>query len=184
MATHSSVLAWRIPGTVEPGGLPSMGSQKVGRDWSDLAAAAAAYITSGYHIGPFRYRIFPSLQKILLETAALECISQVPSICTNLCNTALPLAYWKKKKWATSFCSPSLKFISTSIFMWLSLYPFSSSFCSSQENSFFFLFNVFSSQENSYLQDWYLISIKKNKSTLFLTISNLSFFLSLFFLNP
>ena len=32
MATHSSVLAWRIPGTVEPGGLPSMGSQRVGLD--------------------------------------------------------------------------------------------------------------------------------------------------------
>ena len=42
MATHSSVLAWRIPGTEEPGGLPSMGSHKVGHDWSDLAAAAAA----------------------------------------------------------------------------------------------------------------------------------------------
>ena len=41
MATHSSVLAWRIPGTGEPGGLPSMGSQGVGHDWSDLAAAAA-----------------------------------------------------------------------------------------------------------------------------------------------
>ena len=39
MATHSSVLAWRIPGTGEPGGLPSMGSHRVGHDWSDLAAA-------------------------------------------------------------------------------------------------------------------------------------------------
>ena len=42
MATHSSVLAWRIPGTGEPGGPPSMGSHRVGHDWSDLAAAAAA----------------------------------------------------------------------------------------------------------------------------------------------
>ena len=42
MATHSSVLARRIPGTGEPGGLPSMGSHRVGHDWSDLAAAAAA----------------------------------------------------------------------------------------------------------------------------------------------
>ena len=40
MATHSSVLALRIPGTGEPGGLPSMGLQRVGYDWSDLAAAA------------------------------------------------------------------------------------------------------------------------------------------------
>ena len=42
MATHSSVLAWRIPGTAEPGGLPSLGSHRVGHDWSDLAAAAAS----------------------------------------------------------------------------------------------------------------------------------------------
>ena len=42
MATHSSVLAWRIPGMVEHGGLPSMGSHRVGHDCSDLAAAAAA----------------------------------------------------------------------------------------------------------------------------------------------
>ena len=40
MATHSSVLAWRIPGTGEPGGLPSMGSHRVGHDRSALAAAA------------------------------------------------------------------------------------------------------------------------------------------------
>ena len=44
MATHSSVLAWRIPGTGEPGGLPSMGSHRVRHDWSDLAAAAAVLL--------------------------------------------------------------------------------------------------------------------------------------------
>ena len=38
MATHSSVLAWRIPGMGEPSGLPSMGSHRAGHDWSDLAA--------------------------------------------------------------------------------------------------------------------------------------------------
>ena len=42
MATLSSVLAWRIPGKGEPGGLPSMGSHRVGHDWSDLAAAVPA----------------------------------------------------------------------------------------------------------------------------------------------
>ena len=46
MATHSSVLSWRIPGTEEPSGLPSMGSHRVGHDWSDLAAAAATLIYS------------------------------------------------------------------------------------------------------------------------------------------
>ena len=42
MATHSSILAWRIPGMGEPGGLLSMGSHRVRHEWSDLAAAAAA----------------------------------------------------------------------------------------------------------------------------------------------
>ena len=40
MATHSSVLAWRIPGTGEPGGLPSMGLHRVRDDWCDWEAAA------------------------------------------------------------------------------------------------------------------------------------------------
>ena len=44
MATHSSVLAWRIPGTGEPGGLLSMGSHIVGHDWHDLAAAVAEMV--------------------------------------------------------------------------------------------------------------------------------------------
>ena len=43
MATHSSVLAWRISEMGEPGGVTSMGSHRVGHDWSDLAAAAAAF---------------------------------------------------------------------------------------------------------------------------------------------
>ena len=43
MASHSSVLAWRIPGKGEPGGLPSLGSHRVGHDWNDLAAAAAGF---------------------------------------------------------------------------------------------------------------------------------------------
>ena len=42
MATHSSVLPWRLPGMAEPGGLPSVGSHRVGYNWSDLAAAAAS----------------------------------------------------------------------------------------------------------------------------------------------
>ena len=46
MATQSSVPAWRIPGTGEPGGLPSMGSHRVGHDWSDLAAAVEGYLAA------------------------------------------------------------------------------------------------------------------------------------------
>ena len=49
MATHSSILAWRIPGTEEPGGLRSMGLQRVGHDWHDLAAATAC---TDVRVGP------------------------------------------------------------------------------------------------------------------------------------
>ena len=51
MTTHSSVLAWRIPGTVEPNGLPSMGLNRVRHDWSDLAAVAATlWVTRNIHV--------------------------------------------------------------------------------------------------------------------------------------
>ena len=51
MTTHSSVLAWRIPGTGEPNGLPSMGSHRFGHDWSDLTAAGERMGTiSGWNI--------------------------------------------------------------------------------------------------------------------------------------
>ena len=72
MATHSSVLAWRIPGMEEPGGLLSMGSHRVGHDWSDLAAAAAAacsiYIKTG------RERDQPLVLTILLAVVAFHCL--------------------------------------------------------------------------------------------------------------
>ena len=48
MATHSSILAWRISGTGEPGGLLSLGSHRVRHGWSDLAAAAAASKSFAY----------------------------------------------------------------------------------------------------------------------------------------
>ena len=64
MATHSSVLAWRIPRTGEPGGLPSIGSHRVGHDWSNLAAVAAAaisiHITKMYVCYIFAYFFYSS----------------------------------------------------------------------------------------------------------------------------
>ena len=67
-ATHSSVLAWRIPGTGEPGGLPSTGSHRVGHDWSDSAAAAVVtrwnWISSQPDAGPsFQSRKAQGLQR-------------------------------------------------------------------------------------------------------------------------
>ena len=52
MGTHSSVLAWRIPGTGERGGLPSMGSNRVGHDRSNLAAAAVASDYNNGYLSP------------------------------------------------------------------------------------------------------------------------------------
>ena len=77
MATHSSVLAWRIPGTGEPGGLPSMGSRRVGHDWSDLAAAAPSsdVLFSSYPL-PFlhieRYQVNLIIHKYLLTAGSLK----------------------------------------------------------------------------------------------------------------
>ena len=73
MATHSSVLAWRIPGTGEPGGLPSMGSHRVGHDWSDLAAATAGLMQS------FRFStltVFSSVNRLFyFFLSTLECLA-------------------------------------------------------------------------------------------------------------
>ena len=51
MATHSSILAWRTPWTEEPGGLQSMGSQRVRHDWSDLALTYWEIIQGTLHLG-------------------------------------------------------------------------------------------------------------------------------------
>ena len=66
MATHSSVLAWRIPGMAEPGGLPSLGSHRIGHDWSYLAAAAAGILRHLHSHG------YVSLSLTELRTNILE----------------------------------------------------------------------------------------------------------------
>ena len=63
MATHSSVLAWRIPGTAEPGGLPSMGSHRVRHNWSDLAAVAARLVVKTRQCHPSTSKAGPQLTK-------------------------------------------------------------------------------------------------------------------------
>ena len=72
MATHSSVLAWRIPGTGEPGGLQSMGSYRVRHNWSGLAAAAVPilppYLFSIFFGGYFHiFTLSDELQNQLVE---------------------------------------------------------------------------------------------------------------------
>ena len=94
MATHSSVPAWRIPGTGEPGGLPPMGSHRVGHNWSNLAAAAASI-----------------------------CQSQSPSVCAWVCvcvcvcvcvhTHSMPCSMWDlssaTKDWIRALCSGSVE---------------------------------------------------------------------------
>ena len=94
MATHSSILAWRIPGTGEPGELPSLGSQRVGHNWSDLAAAAAAYIW----INKITQFVFCSshlsLYFILIRTMKMNSTILISPLecapCTTLSTCSLP----------------------------------------------------------------------------------------------
>ena len=82
MATHSSVLAWWIPGTGEPGGLPSVGSHRVRHDWHDLVAAAAAVEVMKFQL------IYSNPKRWCCESAVLN----MPA---NLENSAWPQD-WKK----------------------------------------------------------------------------------------
>ena len=80
MAAHSSVLAWRIPGTGEPGGLPSMGSHRVGHDRSDLAAAAGERNDSP--AGPLTK--FAPISGPLLALFPLLFVSSSSSLCSQV----------------------------------------------------------------------------------------------------
>ena len=90
MATHSSVLAWRIPGTGEPGGLPSMGSHRVGHNWSNLAAAAAQWIYCVVLTSALSAKINKminfSKQFSYSYTYIYESESEVTQLCVTLCN--------------------------------------------------------------------------------------------------
>ena len=87
MATHSSVLAWRIPGMGEPGGLPSMGSHRARYDWSDLAAAATtAYLSLGVCTN-----IAFTLQLIQLKVIAVYKITWIGEINTKV---MIPIPKW------------------------------------------------------------------------------------------
>ena len=81
MATHSSILAWRILWTEEPGGLQSVGSHRVGHDWSDLAAEAAAmeYYQFSYLV------VSNSLPPHESQHARPPCPSPTPGVYSNSC---------------------------------------------------------------------------------------------------
>ena len=100
MATHSSVFAWRIPGKGEPGGLPAMGSHRVGHDWSDLAAAAAAaWRNVLLQMQPpgttARRSLTPSSPRLDLPQArSSESSSQSLHPCSQFCQAPDPPASW------------------------------------------------------------------------------------------
>ena len=84
MVAHSSVLAWRIPGRGEPGGLPSMGSHRVGHDCSDLAVVAAVFLSGAQS---------PLLNSLLVVRIQLLGIVELcfPSSCWLLLESVLAL---------------------------------------------------------------------------------------------
>ena len=104
MATHSSVLAWRIPGTGSLMGLPSMGLHRVGHDWSDLAAAAAAPKTKQRICKAFKIhtKLFMCALPTLCQTTETSippthqsCFHIIVGFCTNssiFSKRLLPLA--------------------------------------------------------------------------------------------
>ena len=83
MATHSSVLAWRIPGMGEPGGLSSKGSHRVGHNWSDLAAVVA--VTS---------KITRDLYNKYDTTEKVWNIQKLPKCHTETQSEQIPLGKW------------------------------------------------------------------------------------------
>ena len=112
MATHSSILAWRIPGIEEPDGLPSMGLHRVGHDWSNLAVAAAQTLTPKAW-GPL-VRLLPWLCMLAVREAAL--LNSNKAICV-FCFTksacSRQFAIFPLNCWGMC-CSTSGKFLSPS----------------------------------------------------------------------
>ena len=112
MATHSSVLVWRIPGTREPGGLPSMGLHRVGHDWSDLAAAAAAGSFPVSHV-------FASRGQIIEVSASASVLPM------NIQDWSLGWTGWISLQFKglsrvfSSTTSQKHEFLSTQPFLWL-----------------------------------------------------------------
>ena len=98
MATHSGVLAWRIPGAGKSGGLRSMGSHRVGHDWSDLAAAAAAHgRRSSQHSCKENVRLLLSCE--LLKTSAAR----------QLHGHHIPFSDAANQLWQGGLCTHSIK---------------------------------------------------------------------------
>ena len=118
MATHSSILAWRIPGAEETGGLPSMGSHRVRHNWSDLAAVAdtplyllLSPVGCWYHTGSVTSVLGPLLFKFwgLWRKLVINFTEHVVGL--NGFDFALLVALW----YAKNFFSLSVTIFSESL---------------------------------------------------------------------
>ena len=99
MATHSSTLAWKIPWTEKPGRLQSMGSQRVGHDWSDLAAAVLP-------IGSFS-RVYVWINYIMcVHALLLRCVRLFVTPWT-IAYKAPPFMGFFRQEWWSGFPFPS-----------------------------------------------------------------------------
>ena len=168
MATHSSTLAWRIPGTGEPGGLPPMGSHRVGHDWSDLGAAAAA--ASSRAMGNISLLVLKICIECLISQALLlfshSVVSEFlllnglqhtrlpcPSLSPRYCSNSCPLSWWCHSTISSSvtpFSSYPQSFPTSGSFpnesalhlRWLKYWSFSFSISSSNEHSGLISFRI------------------------------------------
>ena len=82
ITTHSSILAWRIPWTGKPGGLPSMGSHRARHDWSDLAAAALSQKSMRY------VNFYLKYQNYVLWLSLATCCCSVVWLCDSMKSAA------------------------------------------------------------------------------------------------
>ena len=129
MATHSSVLAWRVLGTGEPGRLPSMGSHRVGHDCSDLAAAAAAE-RSLEQLRKQHHRYVREALSCFLVSGNKDSIASQQSALPALQFSHCPRQYYTREKhektcqhlaliWKCTIISPSCVFLQVFFSNWL-----------------------------------------------------------------
>ena len=162
MATHSSVLAWRIPGKGEPGRLPSMGLHRVGHDWSNLAAAAAGVLWDSFEKHQIMMIKVPGVAVVQL----LSCVQLFVTPWTAAYQALLSLTIsWScPGSWSLSWWYyPTISFSAAPFSFCLKSFPASESFPMSQSAvqirwPKYWHFS-FSSSPSKVYQDWFPLGL-------------------------